>query len=50
MTLINRVTDHILPPHEHSAAKRWLVTGAVWFCVGSLWGLIGAIHLAAPEF
>lgn len=50
MTPLNRLADHILPPHEYSAARRWLLTGAVWFCVGTLWGLAGAIHLAAPDF
>jgi cbb3-type cytochrome c oxidase subunit I len=49
MTPINRLVDHLLPPHADSAARRWLLTGAVWFCVGTLWGLIGAIHLAAPD-
>ncbi|MBM3473778.1 MAG: cytochrome-c oxidase [Armatimonadetes bacterium] len=50
MTPLNRLLDQFLPAHEHSAARRFLVSGAVWFCAGTLWGLIGAMHLAAPDF
>ncbi|MBM3501958.1 MAG: hypothetical protein FJX74_25165, partial [Armatimonadetes bacterium] len=49
MTPLNRLFDHFLPPHEHSAARRFLVSGAAWFVVGTVWGLLGAMHLAAPE-
>ena len=34
---------------EHSAAKVWLVSGAVWMVVGTLAGLASAIHLVAPD-
>ena len=34
--------------HENSAAKTWLVTGAVWMVIGTLAGLASAIHLVAP--
>lgn len=39
----------ILSEEEHSAAKRFLVSSAVWMCVATLWGLAGAIHLMAPD-
>ena len=35
---------------ENSAAKTWLVSGAVWMVVGTLAGLGSAIHLVAPDF
>ena len=35
---------------ELSASRRFLISGAVWFCVGTLWGLVGAISLFAPDF
>ena len=35
---------------ENSAAKTWLVSGAVWMVVGTLAGLASAIHLVAPDF
>ncbi len=34
---------------QHSAAKTWLVSGAVWMVVGTLAGLASAIHLVAPD-
>jgi cytochrome c oxidase cbb3-type subunit 1/cytochrome c oxidase cbb3-type subunit I/II len=49
MTPLNRLADHILPPNELSASRRFLVSGAVWFVVGTGVGLLGAMHLAAPE-
>jgi cbb3-type cytochrome c oxidase subunit I len=33
-----------------SAAKAFLVSGAFWFLVGTLYGLTNAVHLVAPEF
>ena len=36
--------------HPSSAALAFLVAGSVWFLVGTLYGLVGAIHLMAPEF
>ena len=33
-----------------SAALAFIVAGAIWFIVGTLYGLIAAIHLVAPEF
>lgn len=41
--------DEIFWRREHSAAKLFLVSGAVWMAVGTLFGLFGAIHLAAPD-
>jgi cbb3-type cytochrome c oxidase subunit I len=35
---------------EGSAALAFLVAGTVWFVVGASYGLLDAIHLAAPEF
>ncbi len=34
---------------QHSAAKTWMVSGAVWMVVGTLAGLGSAIHLIAPD-
>ncbi|MGO8706001.1 MAG: cbb3-type cytochrome c oxidase subunit I [Candidatus Brocadiia bacterium] len=34
----------------NSAAVAFLIAGAAWFLIGTLYGLIAAIHLAAPEF
>ncbi len=34
---------------EHSAAKTWLVSGAIWMVIGTLAGLATAIHLVAPD-
>lgn len=34
----------------HSAALAFLVAGSVWFVVGTLYGLVSAIHLVNPEF
>lgn len=33
-----------------SAALAFIVSGSVWFVVGTLYGLVDAIHLVAPEF
>jgi cbb3-type cytochrome oxidase subunit 1 len=33
-----------------SASLAFLAAGAVWFLVGTLYGLLSAIHLMAPEF
>ena len=38
-----------LSDRENSASRRFLVSGAVWFAVGTLWGLVGAIALTAPD-
>ena len=35
---------------EHSTARTWLVTGAFWMVIGTLAGLVGAIHMVAPDF
>ena len=34
----------------NSAALAFLVGGAVWFVIGTFYGLFSAIHLVAPEF
>jgi len=49
MTPLNKLGEQLLPSAEHSASRRWLLSGAVWFCVGTLWGLTAAIHLVAPD-
>ncbi|MCL2700197.1 MAG: cbb3-type cytochrome c oxidase subunit I [Phycisphaerae bacterium] len=33
----------------NSAALAWLLAGAVWFAMGTTWGLFSAAHLIAPE-
>jgi len=33
-----------------SAATAFIIAGAAWFVVGTLYGLIDAIHLVSPEF
>lgn len=33
-----------------SAALAFIIAGAVWFLIGTLYGLFSAIHLVAPEF
>ncbi|HOK53269.1 MAG TPA: cbb3-type cytochrome c oxidase subunit I, partial [Armatimonadota bacterium] len=35
---------------EYLTAKIFLVSGAVWFAVGTSLGLFSAIHLVAPDF
>ncbi|MGI6295729.1 MAG: cbb3-type cytochrome c oxidase subunit I [Armatimonadota bacterium] len=35
---------------ENSAAKTWLISGAVWMVVGTIAGLGSATHLVAPDF
>ena len=37
------------PDDEHSAARRFFVSSAVWFCVATLFGLLGAVALVAPD-
>ena len=39
----------ILSDKEHSAARRYFVSSAVWMCVGTLWGLASATQLFAPD-
>jgi cbb3-type cytochrome c oxidase subunit I len=39
----------LLPNEEHSAARRYLVSGAVWLCVAVLGGLFSAIQLFSPD-
>ncbi len=34
----------------HSAALAFLIAGAVWFVIGTIYGLFSAIHLVSPEF
>ena len=33
----------------NSAALAWIVSGGVWFALGTTWGLFSAAHLIAPE-
>jgi cbb3-type cytochrome c oxidase subunit I len=42
-------TDSFLR-RPNSAALAFIVAGAVWFVVGTFYGLFSAIHLVAPEF
>ncbi len=35
---------------RNSAALAFIIAGAVWFLVGTLYGLFSAIHLLSPEF
>jgi cytochrome c oxidase cbb3-type subunit I len=39
----------MLKIEPHATAKLFFVSSAFWFLVGTIEGLIGAIHLAAPE-
>jgi cbb3-type cytochrome c oxidase subunit I len=34
----------------NSTAVAFMVAGSIWFVIGTLYGLLSAIHLAAPEF
>jgi len=34
----------------NSAAVAFLIAGAAWLLIGTIYGLVAAIHLAAPEF
>jgi cbb3-type cytochrome oxidase subunit 1 len=34
----------------NSAALAFILVGAFWFMIGTLYGLFSAIHLLAPEF
>jgi cytochrome c oxidase cbb3-type subunit I len=34
----------------NGAALAYMVAGAIWFLIGTLYGMAGAIHLVAPEF
>ncbi|MDO8683400.1 MAG: cbb3-type cytochrome c oxidase subunit I [Armatimonadota bacterium] len=36
--------------NEHSGAKCFLISGSIWFALGTLAGLGSAIHLVAPDF
>jgi cytochrome c oxidase cbb3-type subunit 1 len=35
---------------RNSAAVAFLIAGSAWFLIGTLYGLVDAIHLMAPEF
>lgn len=35
---------------KYSSVKVWLVSGAVWMVIGTIFGLFSAIHLVAPDF
>lgn len=35
---------------QNSAALAFMTSGAFWFVIGTLYGLVSAIHLVAPEF
>jgi cytochrome c oxidase cbb3-type subunit 1 len=39
----------LLPNDEHSAARRYLVSSAVWLCVATLAGLASAVQLFSPD-
>src|SRR5512143_3322718 len=39
----------LLPTEEHSAARRFLVSGTVWMAIGTLGGLFTAIQLFSPD-
>ncbi len=39
----------LLPNEEHSAARRYLVSSAVWLCVATLAGLASAVQLFSPD-
>jgi len=39
----------LFPTDEHSAARRYLVSGAAWLCAAVLAGLVSAIQLFAPD-
>jgi len=39
----------LLPDEEHSAARRYLVSGSAWFAVAVLGGLFSAIQLFSPD-
>jgi cbb3-type cytochrome c oxidase subunit I len=45
---MNMRLDYFRRPN--SAALAFLVGGAVWFVIGTFYGLFSAIHLVAPEF
>jgi cytochrome c oxidase cbb3-type subunit 1/cytochrome c oxidase cbb3-type subunit I/II len=49
MNLIRRLFNLALPAEEHSAARRFLLTSAVWFVGGTLVGMIAALALVAPD-
>jgi cbb3-type cytochrome c oxidase subunit I len=36
-------------PPPHSAAKGFIVSGAIWLIVGTTWGFIGALEYVAPD-
>jgi cbb3-type cytochrome c oxidase subunit I len=35
---------------EYTAAKLWMVSGAFWLVIGTLAGLVLAVHLVSPDF
>jgi len=39
----------LLSNEEHSAARRFMISSAVWLCVATIFGLISAIQLFAPD-
>ncbi len=39
----------LVSDEEHSAARAFLVSGMVWMAIGTTFGLIGGIALAAPD-
>lgn len=39
----------LLPDEEHSAARRFLVSGSIWLCLATLGGLASAIQLFSPD-
>ena len=49
MRLLSRLLNLTLPADEHSAARRFLVSSAAWFCLATLAGLVGALALVAPD-
>lgn len=40
----------LLNDTEYSAARNFIISGAVWFCIATLFGAASAIHLFAPDF
>lgn len=44
------MTENLFWHREHSAAKAYMLSGAVWMVIGTLAGLASAIHLVAPDF
>lgn len=44
-----REVDEPVDLREHRAVRGWLISGAFWLMFGVVWGLLGALHLAAPD-